>query len=315
MSVKVFISYSHTQADWVRDRLAPAVRASGAEVILDVVDGVPGWSLDVQMKKWADEAAHVLAVLSPEYFASTACKLEWARAMGHDPGFLQGGLLVPLLRKTVDPLPAELLGTTSPLYLDLRQDAQNKADATLEATWSKLLSVWCGDLGLTPVTKWLDALRDIVRDLKENKHVSLVASERVKWRALLDEVNRQLSPDAMAFVDVGSPVNWERPNFLENTLAALGVTATLDRSGPRSDIVGFSKRVSSFTARRLAFKNLQRIKEYPDFGADFFDAFRYHAMDDGRNLTLLVHTTEPFGGLLPKGHLLSMMTATIIFLG
>lgn len=313
MTEKVFISYRHVQGEWVQNRLAPVVRASGAEVILDVIDGKPGWSLDVQMKKWGDEAAHVLAVLSPDYFQSAACGLEWRQALARDPGFLNGGVLIPLLREDVDPLPAELQGTAGPLYLDLRRDGRSRADRTLEQEWVKLLDVWGGQLG-GPVTRWLDALREVTRNMQDNKHVNLLAAAPAKWRELLEEADRQLSPDGMATVNVADPGNWQRADFLENILKALGVRATLDRSGPRSDIVGFAARVRALPPRRLAFKNLQKITDFPDFGHDLFDALRFHAMDDGRNLTLLVHTSESFGRLLPRGHLLSLMTATQVVL-
>ena len=35
MPKKVFISYRHHQAEWVRDRLVPCLRYGGAEVIID----------------------------------------------------------------------------------------------------------------------------------------------------------------------------------------------------------------------------------------------------------------------------------------
>lgn len=36
MSKKIFISYCHQQGDWVTNRLAPCLRAGGAEVLLDI---------------------------------------------------------------------------------------------------------------------------------------------------------------------------------------------------------------------------------------------------------------------------------------
>ncbi len=35
MPKKIFISYSHRQGDWVRGRLAPCLKAGGAEVLID----------------------------------------------------------------------------------------------------------------------------------------------------------------------------------------------------------------------------------------------------------------------------------------
>jgi hypothetical protein len=306
MTDPVFISYCHAQADWVRTRLAPVIRASGASVTLDVIDGVAGRSLAAQMKEWGDAAAHVVAVLSPDYLKSTACQLEWKQARRRDPGFLKGRELIPLLRETCAPMPPELTGVAGPLYLDLRRDGREKADAALEQAWAKLLAVWGGGLG-TRTIDWLDALHGVRRDLAEAKHVNLLAAAPVQWGKLIAELNDQL-PEPAAIVDLADPENWERRSFLENTLRALGVATQLDQRGPRGDVIGFSKMMRTLPPRRLVLKNFQKCRRFDDFGADLFDALRFHAMDDGRNLTLLIHTTEPFGGLLPAGHVLSVMT-------
>ncbi|HTW69485.1 MAG TPA: hypothetical protein VME47_06335 [Acetobacteraceae bacterium] len=33
--MKVFVSYSHAQSDWVQDRLPPVLEAGGADVLVD----------------------------------------------------------------------------------------------------------------------------------------------------------------------------------------------------------------------------------------------------------------------------------------
>ena len=33
--MKIFVSYSHRQGEWVRDALVPVLRASGSEILID----------------------------------------------------------------------------------------------------------------------------------------------------------------------------------------------------------------------------------------------------------------------------------------
>lgn len=35
IATKVFVSYSHTQGPWVKDRLCPVLRAGGVEILID----------------------------------------------------------------------------------------------------------------------------------------------------------------------------------------------------------------------------------------------------------------------------------------
>ncbi|NYZ15496.1 toll/interleukin-1 receptor domain-containing protein [Azospirillum sp. RWY-5-1] len=314
MTPNVFISYSHRQAEWVHRRLAPVIRASGAEVVLDVADGRAGLSLDVQMRRWGDAAAHVVAVLSPDYLRSDACRLEWERAQARDPGFLNGGTLIPVLRETCDPMPPALQGTAGPLYLDLRTDGRGKPDGAVERAWRALLAVWGGTLGTT-VTDWLAALCAIRRDLDEGKHVSLCAAPPVHWKELIAALPGEDATATLPTVDLAKPALWELTGFLDGVLGAFGVRAATPGGGdPVAELAAFSRALGALPPQRLVLRNFQKARTLSGFGAHLFDALRYHAMDDDRNLTLLVHTTEPFGGLLPAGHILSQMTAAHIHL-
>lgn len=166
----VFISYSHKQADWVRQRLAPVLRAAGATLILDVIDGEPGKSLTLQMNEWVDKADRIVAVMSEAYWKSAACQHEWMRALARDPGFSQGGRVIPILREECQ-LPDEI-NRAKPLYLKMIDDR-------VENQWRKLLEICEGSLG-TNVIEWLGALEELALQLERRKSVNLVASRPVK---------------------------------------------------------------------------------------------------------------------------------------
>ena len=133
----VFISYSHQQADWVRRRLAPVLKAAGATLTLDVIDGEPGKSLTPQMNEWVDGADRIVAVMSEAYWKSAACQHEWTRALARDPDFSRGKTIIPLLREDCD-LPDEII-SANPLYLKLIYDR-------VEDQWQKLLEACGGSL-------------------------------------------------------------------------------------------------------------------------------------------------------------------------
>jgi hypothetical protein len=75
MSKKVFVSYCHTQGDWVWDRLVPCLRAGGAEVSIDRERFKAGQGLLGQMDATQDAADMSVLILSPDYLASSYCRL------------------------------------------------------------------------------------------------------------------------------------------------------------------------------------------------------------------------------------------------
>ncbi len=81
MPKKIFISYSHHQAPWVRDRLVPCLKAGGAEVLIDRERFEAGKALIGQMDAAQDAADASVLVLSPEYLKSKACRHEMKRAV------------------------------------------------------------------------------------------------------------------------------------------------------------------------------------------------------------------------------------------
>jgi hypothetical protein len=120
--MRIFISYSHQQSDWVWERLVPCLEAGGAEVLIDRQQFQVGQAVVGQMDAVQDQADRYLLVLSPAYLASRYCQHEMQRALRRDPQFSQG-IVLPVLRVAC-PLPKPFTGWNPPLYANLQDDRQ-----------------------------------------------------------------------------------------------------------------------------------------------------------------------------------------------
>src|SRR5215472_14614891 len=69
----VFISYSHTDEDWVRGQLLPWLERAGVKVIIDYRDFDIGIASIKNMERAVDNSRHTLVVLTPAWVNS-----EWA---------------------------------------------------------------------------------------------------------------------------------------------------------------------------------------------------------------------------------------------
>lgn len=84
-ALKIFVSYSHQQSDWVRDRLIPVLRAGGLEVLFDERFRAAR-ALVAEMDALQDQADRHVLVLSSDYLKSSPCKHEMNRAVALPPG-------------------------------------------------------------------------------------------------------------------------------------------------------------------------------------------------------------------------------------
>lgn len=143
--MKIFISYSHQQGDWVCDRLAPCLKAVGAEVLLDKERFNIGKAVVGQMDAVQDQADKQLLVLSPEYLASNYCQHEMKRALKKDPKF-SNGLVLPVVRHDCS-LPKAFTGWNPPLYANLQDDKKPEP-------WQALLQACEADNLGCMATEW-----------------------------------------------------------------------------------------------------------------------------------------------------------------
>ena len=106
--MKVFVSYSHRQADWVHSKLEPCLRAGGAEVLIDHRRFVAGPGVVGQMDAAQDQADRHILVLSEEYLKSSMCRHEMERAIALDPRFSRQ-LVLPVQRDDTEAPPIILV--------------------------------------------------------------------------------------------------------------------------------------------------------------------------------------------------------------
>lgn len=285
MPKAVFVSYSHHQGDWVRDRLVPVLEAGGADVRIDRQRFTAGKAVRGQMDAEQDAADVHLLVLSPDYLASEYCGHEMERAVARDPRF-ERGVVVPLMRVAVE-LP-EAIRQAEPLYADLTDDgAVEPWDLVLEA---------CGaDLG-TGGPEWLAARDETRKLLERGRSVNLVIDGKVAWRPLVDGL------DDFAVVNLEKPAAASRRGLVEEILRALGMAAQVPPEP--EDLVELDRYVSARRLSCLALIHFDLAAHRQTYGVDLFASLRYLVMES-RKLVLLVQSRRPFATLLPAGHPLS----------
>ncbi len=284
---RVFVSFSHKQADWVLGDLCPVLRASGVEVLSDD-SFVAGRGVVGQMDSMQDGADASIVVLSPSYVDSRYCMHELDRAVARDPE-LRDGRVVPVIRESVALPPA--LARAEPLYVDLRDDA----DA---GTWQRLVGACGGDLGCS-APSWLDARAALVDFLSRDVSVNLVVREaagnaagrRPRWRPLIADVRRRLGPArALGEVDLESGATSSRRGLLEELLRAAGAPRQLPK-GRNEDLVTFTRQVRQLEAPAcVALLHFDRAAATQrDYGEDLFATLR-DLIGNERKLVLLLQS-------------------------
>ena len=92
-----FISYSHSEAAFVRDWLVPNLKASGLTVCVDDASFRPGEPTVTAIEQSILLSRKTILVLSPEYLSSEWCTFESLLVQTLDPGN-RVQRIIPLLR-------------------------------------------------------------------------------------------------------------------------------------------------------------------------------------------------------------------------
>jgi hypothetical protein len=284
--LKVFVSYSHAQGDWVQDRLAPCLRAGGAEVLIDVERFRSGGGVYRQMDATQDQADRHVLVISAAYLASGACQHEMTRAIALDPTFADH-IVQPVRRDDVA-LPAAIK-VPDPLYVDLRDD-------TKAAPWGLLLHE-CGAALGTTAPDWLAARDEVRRLLDDHRSVNFIVSHGVKWRELIDDIiGRPGKSFPLLHMNAGEAVS--RRSLVETILGAIGAPAVVRRA--TEDLATLSRVLGQRSFTTLGLLNFDFVQGRRGYDKDLHGALRYLVRDaNPRRLQLLVQSHAPFGELLP----------------
>ena len=289
--MKVFISYCHAQAAWVRGSLEPCLRAAGVDVLIDYRRFTAGIALNDQMNQFQSEAERQLIVLSEDYVQSEMCRRELKTAIALDPNF-SNGVILPVRRDNVAmPFAFKRL---NPLYINLVDDGNAEQ-------WEKLLAACGVSLG-TSAPEWLKVRDEAVRCLQDCRSLNLLTRGRVAWRGLIENLVDESRLD-LAEVDLDSGSTSYRQGLISVILSALGVPGAVPL--PPRDLEHLSINLAGLSRRRLAIRHGDHIAHRPDYGVDFFAAIR-HAIEN-RNLVLLLQSRAPFGTIMPRNHPLSNM--------
>lgn len=261
---KVFVSYSHVDGDWVRDRLVPSLKASGAEVLIDSGRFQPGGGVHRQMDATQDLADKHVLVLSAAYAASPPCAREMTRAVATDPGFNHHKVLP--IRRDATPVPDALKGADPMFFSDLRSDS----DRAAEAIWDKLLGQ-CGQTLGAPVPHYLSMRDEVVRLLAANRSVNLVVEHGIRWHGMIDDLVGRAGL-GLGRLDLYKGGTETRHGFVAGVLEALGTIATIPKQG---HLARFSQILGTLGQRRLALENFDIVTQRREYDADLFAALLY----------------------------------------
>ena len=98
----VFISYSHTDQEWVKNWLLPRLEAAGLRVCIDYRDFDVGVPSLVNIERAVDNSRRTLLVLTPAWVESAWAEFESLLTQTADPAARQRRLL-PLVLQTCQP--------------------------------------------------------------------------------------------------------------------------------------------------------------------------------------------------------------------
>ncbi len=306
MGKRVFVSYRHSDGDWVWSRLQPVLQAAGAEVLIDAERFEAGKGVVAQMDSLQDAADSHLLVLSEDYLDSEYCRHEMDRAIAVDPEFTSGKVIPVWIGESSlgdSKLPRKLMKkAVQPLFVCFPKQADQDALA-----WDSILRACDASLG-TNAIDWLRARDELVRHLGRNSNVNLVIDRGVHWMELIEHLRTAKLPKVLLpelrVVDLEDPVTHRRHGLLTAILRALGSREHID---PDNDLFEFGERLDAFPQSQVALIHADMVttaERRDAYGIDLFAALRHRSMTK-KQLVLLVHSHAPFASLLPIGHPLS----------
>ena len=304
--MRIFVSYSHKQSEWVHSRLIPVLRAAGAEVIVDIDNFKAGQTVIGQMDKLQRRAGRHVLVITADYLASDYCRHEMEQAIKSDPGFAESKVL-PILQDGTPP-PSALAGAgglgSAPLHVDLHDDKS-------AAAWELLLKSCASRLSGVDAPSWLRALDQTRTHLERGESVNLVVKNGVDWRVWFDQLAATRFKE-IAVVDLGHPRATPRNGLIGEILKATGRSNVNVPLAPND--LPYLAAFEKGSRTHLALMHFDYVKDRPHYGPDFFHSLRWLVMDT-RNLVLLAQTKVPISNLLPPENDVSKIDFKTVELG
>lgn len=308
MAKSVFISYNHTQKDFVRRDLVPVLRAAGCDVFIDHEHFGLGPPLAGQMDGLQDRAEVSLLLLSAEYLASANCVHEMDRAIAKDPGFTSGKTIAVKVQPGLahSALPTSITGPNS-LYGDLTDPAN-------PAPWEQMLkTLEAHGLGCAaPV--WLQARGRCAAALSSNRSVNLYVPGEANWQDLVESL-RQHFGLRLPGINLQSPETTSRPGLIRAMLRELGLGTTVP---PKHDDLPALQR--QFDAAPgpclLLLERFHNVKDrHAEYEVDLFRSLRFlQDRPDRGKAVLLLHSRQPLTTVTPPDHPDSQILAEVISL-
>jgi hypothetical protein len=296
----VLVSYSQHQAEWVQKRLLPVLKAGGANLVpkltYNEVYNDRGKSITELIGERVDGDNIIIVILSEEYWKNPDCLVEWTRALKRNEGSSNGINIIPITREECRS-PNELTHSILPCV--------NLIDDGVEDQWGRLLAE-CEISLRTKVIDWLDALEEMVLLLGQRRSVNLVASDPVKWHALIEAVDERLNA-GMRILDLSHQsvesslsrtIAWAneiRENIKNNNKKELYLGNVTNHSKP---LYGAMIHIDEFFdnggSKSFIFELISNYTTYKK--KSIFKRYQ-------PELSLLLHNREPLSVLLSKDEL------------
>ena len=290
--MKVFISYSHKQSDWVLGVLVPVLTAASLDVLIDRERAKTGQAVQHLMDGLQADAEKSLLVLSPDYLESDYCQYEMKQALN---GKNTSDGVLPVVRHAVT-VPEVL---ESLIWSDLIDD-------TREEPWTTLLRA-CEATLAPSAPGWIQACREVTRHLKRGQSINLVTTQKTgkSWRALVEHLQQDHLP-GLGRLDLRQGGANTRPGFIRAFLRACNIMEPVpDKPG---DLEVFNNAIQNKeTPPVIAVTHFDKTaKKKDELDNDLFDAIRY--LIEERKLILLIQSRDQsFAELIPDDHPLSFL--------
>jgi len=297
LQMKVFVSYSHEQADWVEDYLVVVLEACGHEVLWDKGHFRAGLGLSRQERVLQDEADVQILCFSPSYLKSKHCMAEMRHALRGDPDF-DSGKIVPLVLGPVT-LPDEI-EIPDPLYVVMGLDRELRGSGN---GWELLRKPPLSLDFNVETSRWLEARDKIRRHLERKESINLVTETREPrqdWRSLVRYMEQGHS---LGVVDFGSGIAASREYLVKTVLGKAG--RQIERPEKPYDLGILQEELEKLGHTRQAWLHFsQNTERGGEYQKDFYSTIR-HLVSESKALTLLIHSDINMADWMEKTHKLS----------